>query len=142
MRDEAGDEGDYQSACLDIDETIHDATNVENALRKILAALADGRDIAVEGSLLDDSSRRPLHATLLALLMKGHAYRESQRAGAGASAQGRKRKAIDGIRLADAIEQYEAHKLSAAEAAQELGIGEATFYRRLRESREARPTGA
>ncbi len=120
---------------VNVDETIHNAANVENALRTIVGALANGADIIVGGQLLEDAARKPLHATTLPLLAKGHAYRESRRSSADALKQGRKRKPIDGIRLADAIERYEAHRLSASDAARELGIGEATFYRRLKESR-------
>ena len=131
------DEDGIAKRTLDIDEAIRDAANVENALRAIVGALAGGADIVVEGQHLEDAARKPLFATTLPLLTKGHAYRESRRSSAGALKQGRKRKPVDGIRLADAIERYEAHQLSARDAACELGIGEATFYRRLKEQREA-----
>ena len=43
---------------------------------------------------------------------------------------------LDGIKLQDAIERYERREASAKDAAKELGIGEATFYRHLKENRE------
>lgn len=55
--------------------------------------------------------------------------------------RGRRRTAAGGLDLLAAVAAYEAHELSAEEAAGRLGVGTATFYRRLREVRAERRAG-
>lgn len=84
-----------------------------------------------------------LHGTLLALLVKSYAYRESKRKDAvcasdqGGVHAGRKRKALDKILLAETLDMYSRGVLDAEQAACRLDISMATFYRRLKEYREA-----
>ena len=46
---------------------------------------------------------------------------------------GRRRKPVDELMLREAIARYRAREWTAAKAAESIGVGEATFYRRMAE---------
>lgn len=50
-----------------------------------------------------------------------------------AARPGRRRKPVDELMLREAIARYRAHEWTAARAAESIGVGEATFYRRMAE---------
>lgn len=112
------------------------------ALKDLLEMLCAGRDIRGEGFAFGDAERAGLHALLRQLYVKEKTYLNERRAkGIEASAKsglykGRKRKAVDEIKMRHVFVEYEACRISAADAAGELGLSRATFFRRLKEFKE------
>ncbi len=141
-----------------------DASSLEGgsaeAMRRILEALAAGRDVRGRGFSIDDSNRSAFHALLRALYLRdakvvsdaravpraqaksvasgaGSSGAGSGSAGAGGTGRGRKRKPVDEIRYEYAVRQFEEGRITADEAAKKAGVSRATFFRRLKEERGA-----
>lgn len=132
-----------ESPQIETAEAIASAINSEHALRKLLSALCEGAGLVMDGKLLSREERRLFHKVLLPLFEKTCGWREERRIeGVKAAAKrgayaGRKPKPIDELVLREAVHQYEQHEISAREAAERLGISEATFFRRLKRFRSA-----
>lgn len=116
--------------------------NPAQTLKVLLDALCAGRNISGEGFSFDNNDRANLHAFLRCLYLREKSYLDQRRnEGIKASAEqglyrGRKRKAVDEIKMKHTFIEYDALRLSATEAAEELGLSRATFFRRLKEFRE------
>lgn len=109
------------------------------AMRRLLEHMAAGRDVVGEGFAIGDGNRVHVHGLLRLLYLKEKSHLSRLRAEGSAAAAaegrraGRKPAAIDEIALADVFERYEKGRLSAREAASELGVSRATFFRRKAE---------
>lgn len=133
--DEAGSAADVPA---ELPKAINDAQNSLVAELAILRRLSSGEPVELDGRELGTEARRALHATLRALLEKSYAYREARRKASGRGAHaGRKRKAVDGLLLAETLDMYEKGMLNPREAAMRLDVSQATFFRRLKERRNA-----
>lgn len=134
---------DLGDVSAEIGVIVTSAQNSMHALQAILRRLCAGAPIEFEGDIVGSEARKVLHGTLLALLVKSYAYRESKRKDAACASDqggvhaGRKRKALDKILLAETLDMYSRGVLDAEQAACRLDISMATFYRRLKEYREA-----
>ena len=135
---------EYLGKPFDISSIISKAKNAEDAVRTVLRVICANGELADEGVLMLDNETKVLHDSFRALYEKTYRAREKKRlAGVRAAAsrgayKGRKRLPIDSLILKEVIDQYEAGKIDADDAARKLGIGESTFYRRLKESRMKR----
>lgn len=113
------------------------------AMKGILDALCRGCDVVGEGFRIDDSNRAEMHALLRALYAKEKSFIDERRregtvrAAAEGKYRGRQRRPLDEIRFADVVKRYEGGRLDAGQAASELGVSRATFFRRLKEFRGA-----
>ena len=124
-------------------DAVASAQNSLCAQLAVLKRLCAGASVELNGKKLGDDARKALHAMLRALVEKSYAYRESRRKeGVYRAAErgvyaGRKRKAIDRLVLAETLDMYDRGVLNAQEAADRLDVSQATFFRRLKEYREA-----
>ena len=113
-----------------------------DAVRRLLGALGRGQTVIAPDFVIDDKNRGVVHSLLRDLYRMEKGYLDRRRSEGTARAvregkySGRQRKRVDDIRLQDACERHSQGKLTAAEAAELLGVSEATFYRRYREYRE------
>lgn len=112
------------------------------ATKALLDMMCQGRVIRGEGFTIDDSNRAEFYATLHALYVKEKSFIDRQRhagikrASVEGKYQGRQRIRLDEIKLADIIDRYSAELITAEQAASELKISRATFFRRLKEFHE------
>lgn len=112
------------------------------AMRELLAAICAGRDVRGEGFEILAGNRAAFHALLRGLYARERAYLEKRRLeGVKRGAEqghyrGRKRKHVDEFKLNYTVERFDAGELTAQEAAAELGLSRASFYRRAKELRE------
>lgn len=133
-----------EETSADLPAIVASAQNTSSAQLAILRRLCAGLPVELDGREVGPEARKVLHAALRALLEKSNAYREEKRrAGVRAAVErgayaGRKRKAIDTLVLAETLDMYDRGVLDAQEAANRLGVSQATFYRRLKEHRESR----
>lgn len=135
---------DLEEAPVEIAAAVAAAQNSMHAQKAVLRRLCAGAPIEYEGRVIGSEARKVIHGMLLALLTKTYIYRESKRKEAAHAADqgnahaGRKRKALDKILLAETLDMYSRGAIDAKQAAHRLDISMATFYRRLRESRDGK----
>ncbi len=107
-----------------------------SAIRYLLEALASGAGIHGEGFEIIGPARKDAHAVLRLLYLKEKRHLDAlrseglKRAAAEGREVGRKPLPVDEIALAYAVERFEGGLISAQEAADELGVSRATFFRR------------
>ncbi|MEG2934682.1 MAG: recombinase family protein [Gordonibacter sp.] len=115
------------------------------ATKALLDMICRGRVIQGEGFSIDDSNRAEYFAILHALYAKEKSFIDKQRqagierASAEGKYQGRQRRRLDEIVFADVMERYDAATINAEQAARELGVSRATFFRRSKEFHESGP---
>lgn len=113
-----------------------------DAMRRLLNALGRGQTVIASNFVIDDKNRAVVHNLLRDLYHMEKSYLDRRRSEGTARAvragkyPGRQRKRVDDIRLQDACERHMKGKLTASEAAEQLGVSLATFHRRYREFRE------
>lgn len=134
---------DIQSASLELTEVVDASQNSLVAQMAILKQLCVGASLKLHGEELDTVARKALHTLVCALIEKQQNYCETQRLkGLRQAAEqgrhaGRKRKSLDPLVLAETIDFYDKGFLDAQQAAHRLNVSQATFFRRLKEYREA-----
>lgn len=127
---------------LEVGSMEHLAARSAPAMKELLCALCAGRDVIGDGLEIRGGFRAPCHALLRGLYSKEKAFLEQRRLeGVRKGVEqghyhGRSRKGVDEVKLAYTVERLDAGELTAQEAADELGLSRATFYRRLKEFRE------
>lgn len=115
------------------------------ALHRLLSLICRGCDINGEGFSITDENRKPAYSLLKALYEKEKTYLDRKRAEGTEIARkekkykGRQPKKIDSIALEDAMRRFNEGKLTADQAAKELGISRATFFRRKKSFESAHP---
>lgn len=113
------------------------------AMKAILNALCFGRIVEGEDFRIDDSNRFEMHALLRALYAKEKSFLDrrrregTERAAQEAKYRGRQPRPLDDIKLAEVVGRYRKGSLSADQAADELGISRATFFRRIKVFQES-----
>lgn len=117
--------------------------NTEIACRKVLDLVACGARITIGGDEVQGGQIKTLHDTVRLLYLKGRSYRlAKQRDGIAKAAKsgnigkGREIK-LEEDKLADVVKRFENGDLGANEAAAELGVSRATFYRKLKAYQES-----
>lgn len=119
---------------LGMEEAVASAANSPQAVGSVLAALCAGDAVECEGEPLGGAERKVLYESFMLLHEKASRGRRAETRGGGPAARpGRRRKPVDELMLREAIARYRAHEWTAAKAAESIGVGEATFYRRMAE---------
>lgn len=128
---------------IELTTIVADSQNALTAQMKVLKQLCAGESIKMHGEEIGSEARKTLHTMLRSLIEKTYGYREKQRLkGIRQAAEqgryaGRKRKSLDPLVLAETIDFYDKGFLDAQQAAHRLNVSQATFFRRLKEYREA-----
>ena len=90
--------------------------------------------VECEGEPLGGAERKVLYESFMLLHEKASRGRRAETGGGGPAARpGRRRKPVDELMLREAIARYRTHEWTAVKAAESIGVGEATFYRRMAE---------
>ncbi|WP_165253331.1 recombinase family protein [Adlercreutzia sp. ZJ304] len=122
--------------------SVSDLSNVglrsSETLRIILEAICAGRIIDGDGFRIDDSNRGEFYALLTPIYLKEKRYIDDRRREGIETAMnlqklGRPLKAVDQIKLIDAIDRYKNGEIKMEEALEMAKVSRATFYRRMKQ---------
>lgn len=129
---------EHNAEPVSLESIITLAKNTEFACKEALKQIGRGAPITINGAEISGEALKAAHDTIRALYLKGHSYRLSkQRSGIASAAQhgrlGKSRQIkLEQDTIDDVMSRFNKGLLNANDAAKELGVSRATFYRKLK----------